>query len=401
MVPSGREELENSKTLKVLVNKLPYHIQDRWRRMAVRESESGRRVGYDNLVTLVDEEARAANHPLYGKSMKGEEQERQFKKFSKVHCGAVQKVVECSYCNDEHGLERCDKFRKTSRSDKIRFLRDNKLCYLCMRGIHIARDCTSSVSCLYCSRRHNTLLHIYHQEQGRESRPPNHESIPVNRRLDSQEIVDLSTSRMRADAPPLKLAMGEPRTPVSAASINHGERVPRGSMAVFAVRVGITNKTVKTNAFLDNGSSVSFCTYDLVNRLKLSKTVTPVSLPMGTMNGTTIEKCGLITGLSVADLSESPMVPLPPLYVVRKLPVNGYDALPRSQVRKYDYLDGIDLPNVDEPVEIMIGANAHRALQPLEVLPEGPVEDEPYAVRTRIGWAVYGGNRQHFLSIID
>lgn len=54
----------------------------------------------------------------------------------------------------------------------------------------------------------------------------------------------------------------------------------------------------------------------------------------------------------------------------------------------WSHLKHIHLPQVDEEIELLIGTNVPKALEPLEVVCSA--NDGPYAVRTLLGWMVNG-----------
>lgn len=49
----------------------------------------------------------------------------------------------------------------------MEFMRKNKLCSLCLKANHIAKNCQSTRSCIVekCGWRHHTLLHAKQKEQ--------------------------------------------------------------------------------------------------------------------------------------------------------------------------------------------------------------------------------------------
>ena len=66
----GQAELDNPKTIRALVEKLPYNLQDGWRRLATDVAISGeRQVRFKDLMDFVEREAKIANNPLFGKEL--------------------------------------------------------------------------------------------------------------------------------------------------------------------------------------------------------------------------------------------------------------------------------------------------------------------------------------------
>lgn len=64
----------------------------------------------------------------------------------------------CELCREQHSIYKCHKFSNLSIEQKTKFIRDNSLCYNCLRTGHILKNCTSS-GCRICKRKHHTLIH--------------------------------------------------------------------------------------------------------------------------------------------------------------------------------------------------------------------------------------------------
>ena len=65
--PASVKELDHPGLLRSVMEKLPVPIQDRWRRCAVSIQDSGRCVVFEDLAKFVENEARVATDPLFGK----------------------------------------------------------------------------------------------------------------------------------------------------------------------------------------------------------------------------------------------------------------------------------------------------------------------------------------------
>ena len=85
-------------------------------------------------------------------------------------------------------------------------------------------------------------------------------------------------------------------------------------MSVIAVKVCHRNssKVVLTYAFLDQGSSVSFCTNDLMEQLGVSGRAS--KLPVDTTAGACAIGCRILRGLEILDLDEQYCIPLRKAY---------------------------------------------------------------------------------------
>ena len=68
--------------------------------------------------------------------------------------------------------------------------------------------------------------------------------------------------------------------------------------------------------------------------------------------------------------------------------MNRCNVQQQEDLHKWPHLQHVYLPKTDTDVELLIGRNVPRALEPLEVIRS--VEEGPYAIKTRLGWTVNG-----------
>ena len=89
----------------------------------------------------------------------------------------------------------------------------------------------------------------------------------------------------------------------------------QSSMSVVPVKVRVGGgRTVSTYAFLDNGSSATFCTQSLLHVLDV-KTVEPTQLSLCTVDPeVTRLDSHIVTGMEVSNMNETEFIELPPVY---------------------------------------------------------------------------------------
>lgn len=63
----------------------------------------------------------------------------------------------CALCKGDHALHRCSKFQKMNLILRRKTVRDNSLCYNCLRSSHMVKDCLVQ-PCRRCNVKHNSLL---------------------------------------------------------------------------------------------------------------------------------------------------------------------------------------------------------------------------------------------------
>ena len=147
----------------------------------------------------------------------------------------------------------------------------------------------------------------------------------------------------------------------------------------------------QTYAFLDPGSNTTFCTDKLINRI--GATGKEVTLSLTTMDNDNVKSQSLLVNLEVSDLQGHNTVELRNVFSRAKLPVAADDKPVQSDVDKWPYLKGINLPDIEAAdieaeVELLIGSDVPKALEPREV--KRSEDGGPYAVRTLLGWAING-----------
>ena len=102
--------------------------------------------------------------------------------------GQNQTMPACTVCPGQHGLWRCDKFKKQSHQDRWKVVHEQILCIKCLQSGHFARNCPKTqFKCQVdgYKKEHNTLLHP----------PPADSTSPsVNRRQLNQEEARANTN---------------------------------------------------------------------------------------------------------------------------------------------------------------------------------------------------------------
>lgn len=68
-------------------------------------------------------------------------------------------------------------------------------------------------------------------------------------------------------------------------------------------------------------------------------------------------------------------------------------------LRMWPHLKHLSLPQIDAGVDLLVGANVLKAMEPLEVIRS--VNDGPYAIRTVLDWTVNGPLTGHSRQAID
>ncbi|CAM4597167.1 unnamed protein product [Leuciscus chuanchicus] len=159
-------------------------------------------------------------------------------------------------------------------------------------------------------------------------------------------------------------------------------------LAIVPVKVKSKSgqRIVETYAFLDQGSSASFCTMGLMDRLNLSGRKTKILLR--TMGQERIVDSCIVSDLEVAGLDSGWYCEMPDIFSQPRMPVNRSNIPRQDDLAKWPHLKHVYLPEIDTDVELLIGMNVPRALEPLEIIRS--VDEGPYAIKTMLGWTVNG-----------
>ena len=270
--------LEYPDNMRRLVGKLPFYLHGRWRNVVWQTKDKGETVQFSQLVRFVKTEAKMVMDPMYGREAlsqdvkivtthtnrsKGSfatevssvEYEQTGRNRDTYNRSPAEKSDNketkkaCIYCNDtSHLTDKCKQLSSQPFSDRTEFVKTKGLCYGCLKPGHLSKECRYRSTCDICKRRHPTSLHD--ENKVHENEVPN---------LESKHNPD-SVSRECANF--TKRSSGNTRAGT------HGQC----TMAIVPVKVRLRNgiKAVQTYAFMDPGSTVTFCSESLAEQLGAS-----------------------------------------------------------------------------------------------------------------------------------
>ncbi|KAL1252053.1 hypothetical protein QQF64_019849 [Cirrhinus molitorella] len=275
----------------------------------------------------------------------------------------------CMWCKyDNHQLPKCLTFREQSLNDKRAYVKENNLCYGCLKPGHNAKECRRRLTCDTCQGRHPTCLHDenYKARSGPKEGHTSLAKIPVN-------VPDVSTA-------------------ATALNITIGNQSCCTSMIV-PVWVSMATDPSKEQliyALLDTQSDSTFIDSEVSHKLQAD--TKPVKLKLTTMLGENIiVKCERISGLRVRGYNSCVHIDLPPAYTKDCIPGNRDHIPTHDTARSWPHLTSIAdkvPPLLTCDIGLLIGYNCPRALTPRQVLTGK--DNEPYAICTDLGWSVVG-----------
>ncbi|KAL0147545.1 hypothetical protein M9458_057146, partial [Cirrhinus mrigala] len=255
------------------------------------------------------------------------------------------------------------------KENRKKHVKDNRLCYGCLKQGHSAKDCKRRLTCDTCTKRHPTCLHdeTYRDGLQRETRA--------------------STNYAARD--------GSPET-ATAMSLNvaRSEQSVSTSMIV-PVWLSTTTNPLKEKlvyALLDTQSDTVFVDQEVTHELQAD--VCPVKLKLTTMMGrNAVVSSGKVSDLLVRGYNSATVIKLPTAYTKDYIPANR-EHIPTCETAKMwshllSIVDEVP-PLLSREVSLLIGYTCPRALAPKQViLGKG---NEPYAIHTDLGWSIVGNS---------
>ncbi|XP_062556968.1 uncharacterized protein LOC134221804 [Armigeres subalbatus] len=251
-----------------------------------------------------------------------------------------QKRIPCVKCGEtNHRLRNCEDFLKLDPAQRLKAVERWQLCKSCLNA-HGDSKCKMNIRCKVanCNATHNTLLHQLYA----------HSSCNMHSSIVQTSVI----------------------------------------FRVVPVMVYNGSKAVKILAFLDEGSSYTLIEDSVAEELGCDGIVQPLRVSW-TSGMTRLERESKIIDLALSSLDSTQKTVVRSAHTVREL------GLPKQTMRfaefamQYQHLRGLKV--ADYPMEtprILIGLKHLHLFAPLESRVGNP--GEPIAVRSALGWTVYG-----------
>ena len=371
-------EIDHSATIKLLLTKIPYTVRNQWRIQVDKTMEAEERCpGFKDFVEFIERQTRIVCNPVYGniedpsKSKDKQQQQRSQKFKTRSSYAATTKPVTegdttkwCSFCgNSSHNLEVCRKLSKQPHKEKLEYLKSKGLCFGCLKKAqHMCKDCKHKLKCTKCDINHPTVLHFDRKLQG---------SGMKNDPSKSEDSVSGKNGENSA---------------VSCRLTGAGLTSSTQSIVPVIVRVKSTGMSIKANAMLDDGSDAVFCTESLRKRLGVKGTCT--KLHVHTIAGDDVMDTKKLNGIEIMSLDGEHTIELPDVYTRKSIPADVKNFPVTEDLNKWPYLHEVNLPEIDGEVDLLIGNNVPRALEPWKVVHSE--EGGPFACKTLLGWTIHG-----------
>ncbi len=401
------KELDMPTNMRMIMTKLPYKFREKWR-TTVHEllERRNRRAVFNDLVTFVERQVKILADPLFGDiqdrstnkdglSSRSKSQP-QFKysgakgnsfattvthlESKEPDSGSVRKMLDstvekagyvCVCCLRSHALAECPWLKSKKHQEKIHFLKQKGICFGCLCSGHMSGDCEKRLTCKVCGKNHPTMLHINRPNPSVKQQPNVAESVtstvtPAVKQTFSTAVTTASTQ--------------------TCGLTGAGNSDSKLSILPVQVKSSRGDKIMETYAFLDPGSSATFCSDRLMHTLNVTGRQT--NFLLRTMGQERVVPSTLLKGLEVSGLNGDTFYNLPEVLTQRKMPVTSDNIVTQEDIVKWPYLSEVQIPSIEANVDLLIGTNAPKLLEPWEVV--NSRGNGPYAVRTVLGWVING-----------
>lgn len=320
------EEMDSPTNMRAIISKLPFKLRDKWRGVACDIQErSERRARFSDLVSFVDKQAKIASHPLFGNiqehtssrdgskasASKSASRVKERKNIFATNVKPMPKITEqvqkekestgsteerhCLFCHRTgHNLEFCKSIKQKSHREKLEFLKSKGLCFGCLSQGHLSKGCQKRLICQTCTLKHPTILHL-------------------NKEALTPSVGEIRYAKEPGTSSPL---ITESET---CGCTGAGEAACALSIVPVKVRCVRSNKTVESYAFLDPGSTGTFCTEELMRDLKV--TGKKANIVLRTMGKEGTVSTHVVKGLEVSSLDENNFLELPQVFSQAEIPV--------------------------------------------------------------------------------
>ena len=373
---SMKSDFENQELIKNTIKRCPTYVAALWRKQVFKVLEEKEKYPpFDDFVEFFKKISTQANDPLYGQEFWNEVVKKQSagsgasNVLSTVGVQNTPKspAQKCVYCSGAHSLYLCEGFSSISPKDRLMFVRQKRLCFICLRGGHRSNECRCKhvfCSVAGCTKKntHNTLIHI----------PVSIQPTPAgNTGNEGSDTAGTASS-------------GAPTIGKCAVLSNISKLIyqPITTLVIYNPE---TQKSEQIYALDDSGANTCIISEHIARKLNLKGPIlshTQHTLSSSGKVDSKLVNCEItsVTGetFSLSCLVQPDMdAPFPAQMV---------------EVNDYPYLKDIPLTLVghDVRIDLIIGRNRSDLTIPLDLRKHPTDRAAPYAVKTPLGWLLNG-----------
>ncbi|XP_065196475.1 uncharacterized protein LOC135827967 [Sycon ciliatum] len=273
---------------------------------------------------------------------------------------AEKKSESCAACSEQHPVWKCPSFKAKTMDERWDLAKEKRLCYRCLGSGHCGAQCPRTRQCGVdkCSDTHNWLLH----------RKPKFDKV--------HSEPDRSTEGER----PSRHNVGNV---MSASNVSAAP----GSLRTVPVLLSNNERTIRVNAFLDDGATQTLISASAAGALGLRGETKRIT--MSTLNGHQETFQSMPVTVTLSDVTKKTSVDIcanTVPAVSRSLTPVDWEIVKKS----WPHLEKVKFPKLSDwsTVDLLIGIDNSSLHVSLEEVIGGP--GEPSARRTPLGWTCVG-----------
>ena len=379
-------QLNNEDRLVKILERCPNFVKSRWQSRVQDIRSRQREPTVEDVRRLIRMVSKEKNDPVFGAIMDNVNREQSSRNDSIRRPNAVgtqrnfsiqtndgkpnltSTYLKCYFCEKNHKLASCEEFKKKTGEEKFNFIRSKKLCDNCLSSFHFSPGCKQGKACTVpdCDLRRKHLTAIHNSVVAHERRRK--DEWRKHMQADSTQHDEKFVGVTRCD---------------DQGGVNNG-------LPIVPLKVKGTgsDKVFITYALLDSGSTASFCSEALLDKLGVIGRKCQMSV--ATISGVNTNCQTSVVSLEVMDLEETMHLQMPNVFSTKTMNISTSALARQEDVRRWPHLDGIMLPDTicDGEVSLLIGVDVPQALQPEEV--RRSEDGGPYAIKTMFGWSLNG-----------
>ena len=336
------------------------------------EKTRGLVVEFSNLVEFVKQESDVANSLFSLRTLNDKSKPKSKLFSSKATVAFLEEenkkagLGSCWYCKGtRHKLLNCASFLNLSLNERYKFIKSTKLCHKCLSSKHRTPACKRTNTCRVdgCSGAfHHTLLH---------------------QSINSKKLHTCEKSTSTSDT--------IENTNVSSTLVSNKICAENSSGTVYLcivpVHVTHKNKSILTYAFLDQGSTHTFCDKNLVKMLNFNGPETRIEIK--TINGSSKVYKSILCNLEVSALNNDNSFSLTNVHSIESISLQPNSIPPKREVSQFQHLKDIRFDTIPgTSIQMLIGADVP------EIFCVGNIRTDPkgtpYAIETALGWSLLG-----------
>ncbi|XP_018313282.1 uncharacterized protein [Mycetomoellerius zeteki] len=263
-----------------------------------------------------------------------------------------------------HYTSSCPQYTTKSLQQRLALVTKRKLCFNCL-GTHRVAVCRNSKRCVKCGRKHHTSIHLGVVQPDKALSEDKERVKPVSSTVKSKEAQVMHSSTITTSSP------------------------TRVLLATAKVRVTSPNGYVTTvRALIDQGSEISLISERTVQRMRMPRTRSTVSL-VGIGARSSNKTRGVIS-MSISPHFVSDFRCNVSAHILTSLT----SALPSLFIDKdsWPHLEGLQLADSQfyrpGSIDLILGADVYGLIKAEGIIKGSP--DSPVAQLTNLGWIVSG-----------